>query len=309
MSTVCPPNPVTAYLKTLKPSSRRAQQQALKAIAEILGTSIPSRHTFPWSDLTPDQISHLCQVLIKRYAPATVSRFLSGFRQVLKFAHRDGYISDAQYAHQCHVLDVFAPMPGQRQLAGRYLTAIEIDLMLDACRLDRTASGYRDAAIIVLLRTTGIQRRVLAALQLEDYNTISHVVRVRWEVRRPYTVTVENRAAQLAMLDWLLVRGDQPGALFCPINKAGRLDPRSMTPDRLYRIVVERARQAQIDDVSPQDFRLTYCLDRLRAGADVREVAQLMGYASTQQMKLYYREASQTKKVTTGLYISQTRRN
>jgi integrase len=61
--------------------------------------------------------------------------------------------------------------------------------------------------------------------------------------------------AQEALHDWLTIRGDEPGAIFTPINKGGRIIMQKMIAQAVYNLLKKRAEQAQVKDFTPHDFR------------------------------------------------------
>jgi site-specific recombinase XerD len=101
--------------------------------------------------------------------------------------------------------------------------------------------------------------------------------------------------------DWLAIRGTQPGALFCAINKGGHLVYGPMTAQALYNLLTRRGQAAGIKDFSPHDMRRTFCGDMLAAGADIAVVAKLMGHASVNTTARYDRRPEQAKKAASGL--------
>ena len=60
------------------------------------------------------------------------------------------------------------------------------------------------------------------------------------------------------LLAWVARRGLEPGPLFCPINKAGRLVLRAMTDQAVYLMVRKWAQQASIQTCSPEDLRRSF---------------------------------------------------
>lgn len=62
-------------------------------------------------------------------------------------------------------------------------------------------------------------------------------------------------------------RGGDPGALFCPIHKVGRVTIRRMHPEAVFFALQKRAEQAGVSDLSPHDLRRTFAGDLLDSGA------------------------------------------
>ncbi len=65
------------------------------------------------------------------------------------------------------------------------------------------------------------------------------------------------------------VRGSEAGALFCPVNRGGRLQMRKMTDQAVLGILKKRRAAAHVQFFSPHDLRRTFISDLLDAGADI----------------------------------------
>jgi site-specific recombinase XerC len=84
-----------------------------------------------------------------------------------------------------------------------------------------------------------------------------------------------------AMAAWLEVRGlEEDGSLFCPVDKAGRVNIRRLTTQAVYALVDRRTRKAGVSHLSPHDGRRTFASDLFDAGVDAVQVQGLMGHAS-----------------------------
>ena len=68
---------------------------------------------------------------------------------------------------------------GKREPKGRMITDSEIRALMQVCSVDPTPMGARDAAIIAVLRGTGLRRSEVAALALADYEPLSGAIVVR----------------------------------------------------------------------------------------------------------------------------------
>lgn len=128
--------------------------------------------------------------------------------------------------------------------------------------------GPRDAAIIILLYGFGLAREELVALEMDDYNLEDKALLVqspkiwlrtlrKFEVRRlresrPIVISSES------VIDWIKVRGDSSGPLFCHIGKDGALHPsRPIAASKVYQILKTRGEQAGIHPFKAISFRTT----------------------------------------------------
>uniref|UniRef100_A0A1D9GAJ0 Integrase n=1 Tax=Moorena producens (strain JHB) TaxID=1454205 RepID=A0A1D9GAJ0_MOOP1 len=91
-------------------------------------------------------------------------------------------------------------------------------------------------------------------------------------------------------------RGNQPGALLCPIQKGGQIQYRKMTPQAVLLILQKRAKEAGVESFSPHDFRRTFCSDLLDAGIDIVTVQKLAGHASPVTTAKYDRRGEEVKR-------------
>jgi integrase len=106
-----------------------------------------------------------------------------------------------------------------------------------------------------------------------------------------------NTTVATALTDWLILRGSQPGPLFCPVNKSGKINPsHRLSAQSIYNIVLRRAADAGVKDLSPHDFRRTFVGDLLEAGADISTVQQLAGHASVTTTQRYDRRPDKVKR-------------
>ncbi len=184
------------------------------------------------------------------------------------------------------------------QLRGRALTTAEIQGLIAHCRQEGTAIALRDGAVISLLRCGGIRREELLNLELADLNLETGAVVVRHgKGNKTRSVYLSEVALELVKR-WLEVRGDEPGALICPVNKGGRVTIRHFAADGdgIYKLVKARAEKAGIAHFSPHDFRRTFCSDLLAEGEDVFTVQDLAGHASPMTTKRYDRRGEARKR-------------
>jgi integrase len=214
--------------------------------------------------------SQLAEASPARYAPATVNRMLAALRGVLSEARRLGLVRD----EDCPAADLRAlsaaggpPIPPR----GRSLSRGELTALLACCRGDeayyrrfprRLPHDTRDAALIAMLYGVGLRRCEIVALDLDDYDRERGTVRIR-SARAGRERILSVRAAGAMryvryvqdMRDWLALRGDSPGPLFCSIPKSGLITGRRLSDQAIYHILRVRQRQARLAPFSPGDLR------------------------------------------------------
>ena len=298
-------NPAAVYLASLSSKAgRRTQRQALDTMAGLLSGGVADCLAFPWAGLRYQHTAAARARLIENYAPATVNKFLSALRSVLKQAWRLGLMSAEDYQRAADL----AAATGTTLPAGRELTPGEIAGLLDACAVDLTPAGARDAAVIALLYGAGLRRDEVVNLDLENYDGETGRLVITGKRNKQRTAYLNGGAAG-AMADWLAVRGAEGGALFYPINKAGKITHRRMTNQVVYNLLEKRAELARVKDFSPHDLRRTFVSDLLDAGADIATVAKMAGHANVQTTARYDRRPEEAKRKAAGLlHVPYTRR-
>ena len=150
-------------------------------------------------------------------------------------------------------------------------------------------------AIIGLLYTCGLRRAELVTLEIKDYDRGAGALQVSGKGNKERQVYPSSGAVE-ALGDWLALRGDDPGPLFWPVAKGGRLQRRPMTTQAVWKRIKRRAQQAGISNLSPHDFRRTFVGDLLDAGADISTVARLAGHANVTTTARYDRRPEEAKR-------------
>jgi site-specific recombinase XerD len=284
-------NPAIVYLAGLSTKdSRRTMQSALNTIAELL-TGVPDALVCRWGALRIQHTMAIRGRLIDLYKPATVNKFLSALRGVLKSAWLLGEMTAEEYQKAITIPSVKnATLP-----AGRELIMAELVALMGVCRADESASGIRDAAILAILYSAGLRRAEIVGLDLSDYSLREERLLVRGKGGKERLAWL-NRGAVAAMRDWLTIRGDESGPLFMPINKSNRLMERRLTTQAIYHILKKRGEEAAVEDFSPHDFRRTFVSNLLDAGADISTVSKMAGHSNVQTTARYDRRPEEAKR-------------
>lgn len=284
-------NAAAVYLASLAQGSRRTMRGALDSIAGLLTNGQTDALTFDWSRVKFAHTAAIRSRLAENYSAASANKMLSALRGVLKASWRLGQMDAETYAR---AVDIDA-VKGERLPAGRALSSGEIAALLNVCASDSSPSGARDGAMLGILYSCGLRRAEICSLELTDYDAETGGLIVRGKGSKERTAYVTNGTKE-ALSDWLNVRGGEAGALFCPIEKGGRVIIRHMYPEAVFFMLQKRGAQAGIHNFSPHDFRRTFAGDLLDAGADISTVQKLMGHASPVTTARYDRRGEETKK-------------
>lgn len=300
-------NPAAVYLAGLKSErSRRVMADALNHVAAVLGVEpvLVDDHTSPrrkqenltylfvsWAGLRFQHTSAIQNKLLESYSAASVNRMMSAVNGVLKASWRLELMSIEDYNR---AID-YTPAKGHTLTAGRDISQGELMALAEVCKMENSAAGWRDAAIIGLLYTCGMRRSELVALELADYEAETGKLKIlHGKGNKQRMVYVKNGAGR-ALSAWLDMRGTAPGALFMPINKSGKITDSRMTDQAIYNMLKKRAQQSGLKKFSPHDFRRTFVGDMLDRGVDIVTVQQLAGHASPSTTARYDRRPEKVK--------------
>lgn len=299
------PSPLVVYLARLAPVSRRAVRHDLYVIAGLLSDGEADAEGIPWHLLRYAHTAAIRQGLAERYAPASANRMLSSLRGVL----REAWNLELVPAEEFHRAASVKAVRGSRLPAGRSLSAGEIRALFICCAEDPRPAGVRDAAVIAVLYGAGVRRAELVQLALADYTVDTGAVRVRTGKGNKERLSYVQGMGCTAVEVWLEIRGTEPGPLFTPIHRAGKIHTRALREQSVYDMLRRRARQAGVPPFSPHDLRRTFAGDLLDAGADISTVQKLLGHASVNTTQRYDRRGEATKrKAASLLHIPYVRR-
>jgi site-specific recombinase XerD len=107
---------------------------------------------------------------------------------------------------------------------------------------------------------------------------------------------LENGAAQ-ALSDWLVVRGSDPGPVFCRVRKGGRVITGDGLSGEAMRLILEgRQKEAGLAPLTWHDFRRTFVGDLLDDGVDLATVQALAGHADPGTTSRYDRRGEESKR-------------
>lgn len=293
--TTAPPlseHPAAVYLAGLKSGSRPTMRHALDRLAFLLSEGNCDAMTLDWTQLRYKHTAALRSVVMECYAPRTANKMLSALRRVLKEALRLELMEARDYARAVDISSIKV----SKDLRGRALTIDEIAALLEECSRDLTPAGFRDAALIAILRGSGPRRREVVNLDLNDFHPLTGAMQVRGGKGGLDRTLYLPDGALPFVLDWLDVRGHAPGPLLCHINKAGRVVVRRLTSQAVLFVLQKRAIAAGVKSFSAHDFRRTFISDLLDAGIDIVTVQKLAGHSDPATTSRYDRRGEETQR-------------
>lgn len=285
-------HPAVVYLNGLAQGSRPTMTGSLNAIANLLTNEECDLYTLDWSKLRYQHTAAIQSILLEKYEATTVKKMMTALRRVLETAYKLELMDATSYRKAIDLPSIKA----NSRVAGRALTTVEISSLMEVCVNDFSLQGVRDAALIAILRGTGLRRAEIVKLKLNDFDVTTGAIDVRkGKGGKDRTVYLPTSAIPY-VVKWLKVRGQTPSALLCPIRKGGKIQYRQMSSQSVLLIVQKRAKGAGVKTFSPHDFRRTFCSDLLDAGVDIVTVSQLAGHASPNTTAKYDRRGEETKR-------------
>jgi len=291
-------NPATVYVNRLGAGSRRTMDQALDAIAKLVGGDSLDAERFPWEQLRYQHTQAIRAHLIDRLAVATTNKYLSALRGVLKEAWCLGLMTGEDYHRAADLENV----KGSKLPAGRHVAGDEILALAQVCRNDTKPVGARDGAMLGVAFAAGLRLSELVSLNLADLNIETGELVVRSGKNRKDRTAYAEQGALAALKDWLRVRKLDEGPLFCPVDRHGNVTIRRLSGQAVYERFQLRSRQAGLSSsFSPHDGRRTWVGNLLDAGADIATVQQLAGHASVATTARYDRRGEHTKRQASSL--------
>jgi site-specific recombinase XerD len=284
-------HPASVYIASLSPGSEPTVKRSLNLVAQLLTNGEADYLTLNWANLRYKHTAAIRAALIKTYEPATVNRVLSVLRRVLKEALRLELLSATDYARAVDIVSV----RGKKELRGRSLSQQEINDLMGVCFGDRSPAGFRDAALIAILRGAGLRRAEVVDLDLKDFNNDGEVKIRAGKGKVDRTVYLSPSAIPLVN-DWIEIRGAAAGPLLCQVNKSGRVVMHRLTPQAVLFILQKRAQEADVSSFSPHDIRRTFASNLLDAGVDLPTVQALLGHSNPATTARYDRRGEERKR-------------
>ena len=265
-------HPAKVFLARLSAGSRRTMRDALDTIAGLLTSRRCDAETLDW------------------YAPATANKMLSALRGILRECWRLGQMEAEPYQRAVDVESV----KGEKLPRGRALTIGEVTALFQA--LDIALADARDAAIMALLYGAGLRRSELVMLNREDYEAETGSLTLRGGKGNKDRLVYAATGSLEALNAWLQHRGDEPGPLFWPVNKGGRMQQRRMTDQAVLLMLRKQAAQAGVRQFSPHDLRRTFISHLLERGVDLSVVQRLAGHSQVTTTARYDRRGEEAKR-------------
>ena len=285
-------NPAYMYLVSLpSEASRSTMKNALNIIArKILNIEDAGRRKkhdgendlflVNWHELRYQQTSLLQSWLMKKYKPASARRMIAAIKGVMKAAWRMGLVNGEDYLRAVDL----GRIPGEN-ISGRMLATDELIKLLETCRKGAPKRAARDAAIITLMAGCGLRRTEVSTLALSDLDMDTGKLVVMGKGRKQRTAYLMNGTRE-AMMEWLTIRGGDPGPLFYAIVKSDEMMMRPVSSIGIFVMLHDREEKAGLAHFCAHDLRRT-CISNWIDITDLSTAMRLAGHQNPATTTVY----------------------
>lgn len=213
--------------------------------------------------------------LHRKNRKSSIARKLSTLRSFFRYLVRERVIS-INPAKVVSTPKVEKPLPTT-------LTVDEAFRLMDSPKRGEIKGEHRDRAILELLYSSGLRVGELVGLNFNDLDLTLGIVKVFGKGRKERIVPVGSKALE-ALKTYLEGRksGKPDDPLF--VNSRGR----RLTARSVDRIIKKYSKISGIvRKVSPHTLRHTFATHLLDAGADIREIQEMLGHSSLSTTQRY----------------------
>jgi site-specific recombinase XerD len=220
---------------------------------------------------------------------ASIGRLTSGIRVFLRYLHENGETArDLSVSVTGPILYAYEDIPSA-------LLAEDVEKVLATTRRNRTLSGRRDYAILMLLATYGLRCGEITALRVDDFDWKNEVLLVRHSKNKTFSKLPLLPEAGEAVLNYL-EKGRPRSAVrevFLCLNAPYRAFPDGSS---LYAVIRKRLDAAGIvrhGKKGPHAFRHARAVSLLRAAVPLKEIGDILGHRSPKSTRAYLKLATE----------------
>ena len=229
-------------------------------------------------DLLNAYISELRDV--KRYRDATTARKVAAVRSFF------GYLSANELISEDPTENLGSPRVGRS--VPKFLSEVEVKLLLSTAADTGTPEGRRDASILELLYATGVRVSELVALNVQDIDFEESFIRAwgkgsKERIVYLYPEALANLRAYIGGARAELV-SSKKGETALYVNQRGD----RLTRQWVWSILKTAAKKSGVDtDITPHTLRHSFATHLLQNGASLRHVQELLGHSNISTTQMY----------------------
>lgn len=295
-------SPYHLYLMSQTHRSREATAYTLNTLARIFfGSGVQSEFA-PWHKITSLMVMGFCEQLqtnkIHRSAK-TAHRYLSVLKGMMRQVYLSGQISLDDYNRITEIKGRF----GSSESKGRSLDERESQIFLEFLEQDNSIYGVRDVAIVAMYLACGIRRAELVKLKLSDIKLEERTFKIHAKGGKIRIIHMPP-GVDVLINRWVhQVRGNEPGALFCPIHKSNEQlqkdkhgQIKHFNVRSINALIARRIGKTELKHASPHDFRRSFADRRISSGNTIEVLKELLGHASIATTAIYLTRKNKKEK-------------
>lgn len=219
--------------------------------------------------------------LYKKSSKRSIKRKFSGLRHYYKYLVKQGYVKINPF------LGVTTPKCKPTYPVALYLKEVEVLFSENAKRTDKFKE--RDQAILELMYSSGMRVSEVVALNLQDIDYRSRIIRVFGKGKKERIVPYSNTCKE-CLINYInntrkelqSISNETTNALF--LNKNGkRLTTRGV--EYIFKEITKKT--GTNIDFHPHTLRHTFATHLLEGGADLRTIQELLGHESINTTQVY----------------------
>ncbi len=272
--------------KNASPHTCRCYQRDLGEFENFLksqGADLSRSGKPEWEEVDRIVIRKYLSVLHRKNKRSSIARKISTLRSFFRYLIREKLVS-SNPAKAVSTPKVEKTLPTTLTVDEAFRLMGSPDKLLKGVSEEEAKkSALRDCAILELLYSSGLRVGELVGLNLKHLDLHLGIVRVMGKGRKERIVPIGDKAIE-ALKAYLNRRGDPESEAPLFVNlRGGRLTSRSVA-----RLVKKYTRASGIvRKVSPHSLRHSFATHLLDAGADIREIQEMLGHASLSTTQRY----------------------
>lgn len=252
--------------------------QAYQADLDDFEVYLTQHHKVDLKSVSKDIIQNYFEGMGKEgKSPRTAARRLSCLRQFYRFMVKEGNRQDdPTYLIQ---------NPYLPQTLPKYLTELEIGLLLDACDLlEDYRRGLVAKAALEILYSSGLRISELLKLRKDQIQSDTKILRIYGKGGKERLIPISDSAVQAA-IDLKKNDSHLKSLFLFP----GRNPLNSLTRQGFDKILYQVALMADLDPerISPHVLRHSFASHLLAHGADLRSLQMMLGHADISTTQIY----------------------
>jgi integrase/recombinase XerD len=275
---------LTAFLDSLR-QEHNYSHNTIAAYKNDLGQFYKFLANYPeinfWKDVRNETIAGYVEYMKQRsYAPSSVARKVAALKSFFHHLFARSIIAADPTA------DIDSPKVEKR--LPKTLSVEDVDRLLEAPTKKNTPKAMRDSALLALLYATGMRVTELVTLPVGDVNLAEGYLRCYGKDSSDSRDLPFDSRTQDILTRYLdkgrpnLAKDKGEDALF--LNHRGQ----RLTRQGLWLIIKTYARQARLSTpVTPHTLRHSFAAHRLKKGANLQEIQELLGHANISTTQIY----------------------